>query len=91
MSALFLCVIVFYVEFISYSQHNILQLCVNMSLCLSVPVQSIAWRDSPPKWPIMCWVWLCCQSVDLSHTVMWLYASGSFTDSSIFQSVQTMW
>jgi len=23
---------------------------------LSVPVQSIAWKDSPLKWPIMCWV-----------------------------------
>jgi len=24
--------------------------------CLSVPVQLIAWKDSFPKWPILCWV-----------------------------------
>jgi len=24
-------------------------------LGLSVPVQVIDWKDSSPKWPIMCW------------------------------------
>ena len=26
-----------------------------VSFALSVPVQVIAWKDSSPKWPVMCW------------------------------------
>jgi len=35
---------------------------------LSVPVHSIAWKDSSMKWPIMCWVGRYTLTHSLTHS-----------------------